>query len=54
MLTATPSQDTEVNVPYSQANTVFGGTAPYTYSVSTGTVPAGTSLDTTGTVYPAQ
>jgi hypothetical protein len=50
-LVATPSDNTEVGATYSQANTVSGGTAPYTYSVSAGAVPAGTALDTaTGTV----
>jgi hypothetical protein len=50
-LTATPSADTAVGAPYSQVNTVSGGTAPYTYAISVGTVPAGTSLNTaTGTV----
>ncbi|MES2216799.1 MAG: Ig domain-containing protein, partial [Pseudomonadota bacterium] len=50
-LTATPSAFTEVGAAYSQLNTVGGGTAPYTYTLSAGTLPTGTSLSaTTGTV----
>jgi len=50
-LTATPSTDTEVNVAYSQTNVASGGTTPYVYSVSAGTLPVGTTLNTTtGTV----
>ena len=50
-LTATPSTYTEVGVSYSQTNVASGGTTPYIYSLFSGTVPAGTSLDTvTGTV----
>lgn len=45
-LTATPSALTKVTKTYSQANTVSGGVAPYTYAVSAGSVPAGTSLNT--------
>jgi hypothetical protein len=50
-LAATPSTYTEVGVAYSQSNTPSGGTAPFSYSLSTGTLPAGTILNsTTGTV----
>ena len=50
-LTATASPATEVGRPYSQTNVAAGGIAPYTYSVSAGTLPLGTSLNTsTGTV----
>lgn len=45
VLTATPSANTEVNVPYSQSNTAAGGTPPYTYSKSAGTLPTGTTLN---------
>jgi hypothetical protein len=38
-------------VSYSQTNVASGGTAPYTYSVSSGSLPTSTSLNTsTGTV----
>ncbi|MCX7115936.1 MAG: putative Ig domain-containing protein [Gammaproteobacteria bacterium] len=49
-LTATPSTFTEIGRAYSQINTVAGGTSPYTYSVSQGTLPEGTHLDISGTV----
>ena len=50
-LTATPSSTMEVGQAYSQTNVASGGTTPYTYSVSAGTVPNGTTLNTsTGTV----
>ena len=49
-LTATPSANTEVNAAYSQSNAVSGGTAPYTYFVSAGALPAGTTLSTAGLV----
>lgn len=43
---ATPSSTTQVGQAYSQANVASGGTAPYVYSVASGTLPAGTSLNT--------
>ena len=50
-LSATPSSTTQVGQAYSQANVAGGGTTPYTYSLSAGTLPAGTTLNTsTGTV----
>jgi hypothetical protein len=50
-LTSTPSSTTQVGQPYSQNNVASGGTSGYAYSVSAGTLPAGTSLNTsTGTV----
>jgi hypothetical protein len=50
-LASTASVITAVGQSYSQTNVASGGTAPYTYSVSAGTLPAGTSLNTaTGTV----
>jgi hypothetical protein len=50
-LTATVSTDTEVGAPYSQLNTVSGGTAPYTYAITAGSIPTGTTFSTTtGTV----
>jgi hypothetical protein len=33
------------NTPYSEQLTVTGGTSPYTYAVTTGTLPAGITLD---------
>jgi sugar lactone lactonase YvrE len=51
VLTSTPSADTEVGVNYSQTNVASGGSAPYTFSLSAGALPAGTNLNTTtGTV----
>ena len=50
-LTATPSTYTEVNVNYSQTNVATNGTAPFHYTLDSGTLPAGTTLDpNTGTV----
>ncbi|MDB6076054.1 MAG: hypothetical protein JWO89_3694, partial [Verrucomicrobiaceae bacterium] len=37
-----------LGVPYSQAVTVTSGAAPYTYSLSSGTLPAGLTLGTDG------
>ncbi|MCX5999999.1 MAG: putative Ig domain-containing protein [Chloroflexi bacterium] len=43
--------DGEVGVAYSQVVAVIGGTGPYTWSVSLGSLPAGLSLDSsTGTI----
>jgi sugar lactone lactonase YvrE len=51
VLTSTPSAVTEIGITYTQTNVASGGSAPYTYSISAGAVPAGTTLDpTTGTV----
>jgi len=36
----------QVGVPYSSSLTASGGTAPYTYSISSGALPAGLSLNT--------
>jgi large repetitive protein len=51
-ITPTASTTIEVGQPYLQTNVASGGTAPYTYSVPSGsTLPPGTTLDTkTGTV----
>src|SRR5208282_1966731 len=50
-LTATPAATTQVGQAYSQTNVASGGTTPYTYTVSVGTLPAGTTLNTSiGTV----
>jgi YVTN family beta-propeller protein len=50
-LAATASATTQVGQAYSQTNVAGGGTSPYTYSLSAGTLPAGTTLNTsTGTV----
>lgn len=51
VLTAAPSPQKEVGASYSQTNTATGGSSPYTFSVSAGTIPPGTSLNiSTGTV----
>ncbi len=50
-LVATASPNKQVTVAYSQTNVASNGITPYTYSVSSGTLPAGTTLSsTTGTV----
>jgi hypothetical protein len=50
-LTSTPSASTQLGQTYSQTNVAGGGTAPYTYAVSGGTIPAGTTFNaTTGLV----
>jgi hypothetical protein len=50
-ITPTASATTQVGQAYSQTNVASAGTTPYTYSVSAGTLPAGTTLNTaTGTV----
>ncbi len=36
--------DAQINSPYSQTFTATGGTAPYTFSVSSGTLPSGLTL----------
>jgi hypothetical protein len=44
-------QGGEVDVPYSATPTVSGGTGPYTWSVSVGSLPSGLTLDpTTGAI----
>ena len=45
-LTSAPSPTTQVGQGYAQTNTGSGGTQPFTYSVSAGALPAGTSLNT--------
>jgi hypothetical protein len=51
VLTSTPSAATHLGQAYSQTNVASGGTSGYTYAVTGGSVPAGTSLNTsTGTV----
>jgi antibiotic biosynthesis monooxygenase (ABM) superfamily enzyme len=50
-LASTGSSTTQVGQSYSQTNVASGGTTPYTYSVSVGELPAGTTLSaSTGTV----
>jgi Big-like domain-containing protein/autotransporter-like protein/putative Ig domain-containing protein/IPT/TIG domain-containing protein len=50
-LTSTPSAQTQVGQPYSQTNVASGGTGLYTYTLNTGLLPAGTTLNpNTGTV----
>ena len=51
-ITPTASTNTQVNVTYSQTNAASGGDGNYTYTVASGAVPSGTSLNPlTGTVY---
>lgn len=42
--------DTTLSIPYSQILTATGGTAPYTYTISAGDLPAGLTLSATGTL----
>jgi YVTN family beta-propeller protein len=50
-LTSTASSTTQVGQSYSQTNVAGGGTPSYTYAVTAGELPAGTSLNTSsGTV----
>jgi hypothetical protein len=51
VLTPGAPSGTTVGASYSQANPASGGTTPYAYSLSSGALPAGTTLDAaTGTV----
>jgi hypothetical protein len=43
-ITALPSATSQIGSNYSQANNVTGGNGPYTCSVSSGTLPPGTTL----------
>ena len=45
-LSSTPSASTHIGQNYSQANAAGGGTTPYTYAISGGSLPAGTTLNT--------
>jgi hypothetical protein len=51
-LTVSPSTlpNAEVGVPYSQTLVAAGGTAPYIFSLSSGTLPPGLNLSTDGTL----
>jgi uncharacterized protein with beta-barrel porin domain len=50
-LTSTASATTQVGQSYSQTNVGSGGATPYTYTLSAGALPAGTTLNSlTGTV----
>src|SRR4051812_22298101 len=42
--------DAVVNVKYTVALAVAGGTAPYTFTISTGSLPSGLMIDNTGTI----
>ena len=43
---ASPSAETQVGQPYSQANAASGGNGAITYAVASGSLPAGTTLNT--------
>lgn len=47
-ITTTALPDGSVGAPYSQPVGVTGGTVPYTYALSTGVLPGGLSLSSTG------
>lgn len=40
----------QVGVPYSQHLAATGGTAPYTWSITAGSLPPGLSMDSTGLI----
>jgi hypothetical protein len=40
-----PLPDGQINLPYSQALTVQGGTSPFTWSISAGALPAGVTIN---------
>lgn len=44
-LVSTPSSTTQVGQPYSQTNVASGGTSPFTYTITSGALPPGTSLN---------
>ncbi|HEX7656694.1 MAG TPA: Ig-like domain-containing protein [Sphingomonas sp.] len=51
VVTAGAASGATVGASYSQGNPASGGTAPYAYSLASGSLPAGTTLDpSTGTV----
>ncbi|HEY0907620.1 MAG TPA: putative Ig domain-containing protein, partial [Methylophilus sp.] len=51
-ITLSPStlNDATINTAYSLSLSASGGTSPYTYAVTTGSLPAGLSLNTDGTL----
>ena len=50
-LSVTASSNTQVGVAYSQTSAVSGGTSPYAFAISAGSLPAGLTLNiSTGTV----
>ena len=50
LVTATPLPSASAGSPYSATLAATGGTAPYAWSISAGSLPAGLSLSTTGTI----
>jgi hypothetical protein len=50
LVTATPLPGASAGSPYSATLAATGGTAPYAWSISAGSLPAGLSLSTTGTI----
>jgi protocatechuate 3,4-dioxygenase beta subunit len=49
-ITTTSLPNGTVNTAYSQTVTAQGGTTPYTFSISAGTLPAGLSMSSSGTI----
>ncbi len=49
-IATTALPDGEVDLPYSASLSASGGTAPYQWAVASGTLPAGLSLSTSGTI----
>jgi len=50
-LTTASLPNAQVNVAYDVTLTATGGTLPYTWSVSAGTLPTGLVLETTGRLH---
>src|SRR5213078_3365924 len=46
--TTSPMPGGQVGIPYNQSLSAAGGSPPYTWAVTAGTLPAGTSLAATG------
>jgi hypothetical protein len=49
-ITTTSLQGGNVNTPYSQTISATGGTTPYTFAISSGTLPTGLTLSSSGVI----
>jgi hypothetical protein len=50
VITTTTIPNAQVGVPYSQQLVATGGTTPYTWSITLGSLPSGLSMDSTGLI----